>query len=136
MVSFSVFSRSHNLEMWWISGIILGVALLLLEIELLGDLLKTTTGTTIVVASVLFCAITINSPGLIAAMFTLILGFYRGHKLLMSISFVFFAGFLFFFYYDLQMTLLNKSLILMGSGVLLIVFSVAVSRLQLGEKNA
>lgn len=136
MVSLSVFSRSYDLEMWWVSGIIVGVALILLEIELLGDLLKTTMGTTIIVASALFCIITINSPGLIAAMFTLILGFYRGHKLLMSISCVFFGGFLFFFYYDLQMTLLSKSLILMGSGIVLIAFSIVVSRAQLGEENA
>ncbi|BBM82105.1 DUF4401 domain-containing protein [Candidatus Uabimicrobium amorphum] len=136
MVSFSVFTRSHNLEMWWISGLILSLALLLLEFVLLGSLAKTTMGISILSASLLFCAMALHSPGLIAAMFTLLLGFYRGHKLLMLLSFIFLGGFLFFFYYDLEMTLLNKSLILMGSGALLIILSLVVNRTKLEVQNA
>ena len=112
------------------------MALVFLQKELLGNAITTSMGMTIVGASILFSAITLHSPGLIAALFTLVLGFHRGNKLLISISFVFLAGFLFFFYYNMEMTLLNKSFILMGSGALLIALSIVANRLNVEVKHA
>ncbi|WP_372365508.1 DUF4401 domain-containing protein [Candidatus Uabimicrobium sp. HlEnr_7] len=136
MVSVSAFPELYDVNMWWVSGVVLTLALLLLEITLLENLASTAIGIFIVIVSLLFCVLMINSPALIAGIFVLVLGFYRGDKLLMLVSCLYFAGFLFFFYYSLETTLLNKSLVLMGSGALLAILSIVVDRFELEVKNA
>ncbi|MFC1834886.1 DUF4401 domain-containing protein [Thermodesulfobacteriota bacterium] len=70
-----------------------------------------------VVATVILGAI--STPGVLAALGLLVLGHARGERALTGLGLVFFAVFLFLFYYDLNVSLMTKSLILTGSGAVL-----------------
>ena len=69
-------------------------------------------------AAGLFAAV--GSPGMSAALALMVLGAARRERLLEGIGTLFFPAFLFFYYYSLHATLLEKSLILMGCGVVLL----------------
>jgi uncharacterized membrane protein len=62
-----------------------------------------------------------KAPGIIAALAMLVIGFHRSNRHIMGISLVFLVVFLSAFYYNLDITLLNKSYILLASGAILIV---------------
>lgn len=64
--------------------------------------------------------LTWNVPGIIAATATMTLGFHRRDPVLTGASTLFLSGFLFFLYYDLDLSLLAKSLTLVSSGALLL----------------
>ncbi|WP_456429825.1 DUF4401 domain-containing protein [Rhodocaloribacter sp.] len=72
--------------------------------------------------------LTRDAPGITAALFVLTLGFHRGDRLLMAFALAFLAVFLGFFYYHMDLTLLAKSLMLIGSGVVLLGVRVALRR--------
>ncbi|WP_457653281.1 DUF4401 domain-containing protein [Rhodocaloribacter sp.] len=72
--------------------------------------------------------LTRDAPGILAALFVLTLGFHRGDRLLMAFALVFLAVFLGFFYYNMNLTLLAKSFLLIGSGVVLLGVRVALRR--------
>lgn len=57
-------------------------------------------------------------PGILAAWLGLLLGFWRGNRLLMGISVAFLGLFIGVFYYNLELTLLYKSIILLATGLL------------------
>ena len=61
------------------------------------------------------------TPGIMAGVLLILLGFRNRNRVLSSLAVAFLAGFVIYFYYDLQTTLLVKSLILMVSGLLLLV---------------
>jgi hypothetical protein len=67
---------------------------------------------------VLLGAITRSTPAIVATVLLLVLGFDRRARTLIALATVFFLGFGAAFYYDLQLTLLQKSGILMLSGAL------------------
>ena len=50
----------------------------------------------------------------------LVVGFHRANRLIMGISIAFLVVFLSAFYYNLDITLINKSYILLGTGAILI----------------
>jgi hypothetical protein len=70
---------------------------------------------------VLLGAITRRTPGIVATVLLLVLAFDRGARVLMALATAFFLGFGAAFYYDLELTLLQKSIILMLSGALCLV---------------
>jgi uncharacterized membrane protein len=70
-----------------------------------------------------------QTPGILAAIIVLTVGFWRGNLLLMGLATAFLAGFLTAYYYNLDFTLLVKSFILMGTGVLLLALRLAWLRL-------
>lgn len=61
-----------------------------------------------------------NNPGMLAALIVMLLGFQRGNRVLIGLSIVFLTIFLVAYYYYLEITLLEKSLALIGSGVVLL----------------
>ncbi|MFZ4828144.1 MAG: DUF4401 domain-containing protein [Phototrophicaceae bacterium] len=61
------------------------------------------------------------TPGIMAGVLLLLLGFRNRNAVLSGLAYAFLCGFVIYFYYDLQTTLLVKSLILMLSGLLLLV---------------
>lgn len=117
------FQRLFPIQYWWISSVCLSLLLLLLEhrilhsygIQTLSSFYFFALGSTLVLA-----ALCHNSPGIIGAILILVLGFSRGNGTLMGIALLAFGSFLFFYYYNLQSTLLQKSLILMGTGTTLL----------------
>ncbi|MDQ7037477.1 MAG: DUF4401 domain-containing protein, partial [Anaerolineae bacterium] len=64
---------------------------------------------------------TLTTPGILAALLLIILGYRRRHTVLLVLAYLFMAGFISEYYYSLQVTLLIKSFILIGTGVLFLV---------------
>jgi uncharacterized membrane protein len=62
--------------------------------------------------------ITRSAPGIAATMLLLVIGFDRRASGLIALAVTFFVGFGALFYYDIDMTLLTKSGILIVAGVL------------------
>ena len=71
-----------------------------------------------VAASVLLGLFT--SPGILAAILLLIIGYEKQDNFLLILSNVFLIGFVYLFYYNLNINLAYKSWILAGSGLLLL----------------
>ncbi|MGL4891343.1 MAG: DUF4401 domain-containing protein, partial [Aeromonas veronii] len=59
-------------------------------------------------------------PGMGAGVLVLILGFYAGSLGLMTLSALLLLGYGSLYYYDLGLTLMTKSWLLLGSGILLL----------------
>lgn len=62
----------------------------------------------------------ISAPGIILAILLMIIGYAKHEKLLIVLAGLLLPVFLFYFYYSLNVTLLQKSIILITSGVLLL----------------
>lgn len=112
---------------FWISGIILS-GMLIFTIMFIMEKLKTPMMTKIPIGigTLIICIICINSPGVIAAFLILLIAFHRGNKILLGLSIVYLIFFLIFFYYNMAVSLLFKSFILMGSGIAMLVFRYSV----------
>jgi len=61
---------------------------------------------------------TLTTPGILAGLLVIVLGFWRRNALLLGLAYAFLAGFIIYYYNTLQTTLLVKSLILMATGIL------------------
>ena len=108
---------------WWQAAVGLGVLLLVLGGLILHEL-DLPSGSVVGVGILLLTAVLMvpafETPGVLAAVLVLGLAFWRRHALLLGIGI---AGLLLFisgYYYNLDLTLLTKSLILMGSGLALL----------------
>lgn len=77
-------------------------------------------GVTLLGALVLVALLTLQTPGIIAAIGVLALGFHRRNVVLLGLAVVFVLTFGVGYYYNLQLTLLAKSLALLGSGLVLL----------------
>ncbi len=111
----------------WIGGPFaaagLSLGLLALEAAIFRELSLPPTHPAAVTAwlgTALLCAITFRTPGIAAALGVLALGFHRRRPLLVGLSIVFLIAFSGFFYYSLSATLLTKSAVLVGSGLVLL----------------
>ena len=63
----------------------------------------------------------VTTPGLAFAVAVLVLGFWRGERILTALGLLFLPLFLIVFYYELEITLLDKSLMLMAGGALFLI---------------
>ncbi len=108
---------------WWLSATALALVLLYLINQILHDLdqpLLSRVGLWAVGALLLLCIPAYQTPGILAAVIVLLLGRWRGNNLLLGLATLFLLFFLSAYYYNLEITLLNKSYILMGTGVVLL----------------
>jgi uncharacterized membrane protein len=108
---------------WWASTCGLLFVLLLVEHRLLNRYaipLSSATGIVMMMCTVLFAVPLLTTPGIIAAVLVLVLGFHRGQRVLMGLALVFLVIFMIAFYYHLDVTLLMKSGILATSGIVLL----------------
>ena len=64
---------------------------------------------------------TVSAPGVLLAIGLMILGYARHDKLLLTLGALLMPAFLWLYYYNLDVSLLTKSLILAGSGLILLV---------------
>lgn len=109
---------------WWLSAAGLALILLYLINQILRDLaqpLLSRTGLWAMGALLLLCIPAYQTPGILAAVIVLLLGRWRGNGLLLGLATLFLLFFLSAYYYNLEITLLNKSYILMGTGAALLV---------------
>jgi uncharacterized membrane protein len=79
-----------------------------------------TEGVAIIIGALLFLGISFPAHGLAAAALILILGFAGGNRVLFGLGLLAMASFLSHYYYQMQETLLFKSMILGSSGALLL----------------
>jgi uncharacterized protein DUF4401 len=73
-----------------------------------------------IAATVLLGLVTLSTPGIMAAITVLMLGFDRRDRVLIALAIVFLVKFASVYYYSLRMTLLEKSMVLAASGMLLL----------------
>jgi uncharacterized membrane protein len=109
---------------WWFSAAGLAVILLYLAFTLLHELERpvlSPVGLWAVGAVALLLIPAYQTPGILAAVIVLLLGYWRNNVLLMGLATLFLLFFLGVYYYYLDITLINKSYILMGTGVVLLV---------------
>lgn len=85
---------------------------------------------------VLVCIPAYQTPGILAAVLVLVLGFWRGDGLLMGLASLFLAAFIITYYYNLDITLLLKSFILAGTGVVLLALRLLWRRVMTDEDEA
>lgn len=82
--------------------------------------LASTTGRLIILAAVMMLFSAMPIIGLSSALLVLLVGFARQNKVLMILGGLALLGFVCWYYYSLQITLLHKSMILMAIGVVLL----------------
>jgi hypothetical protein len=74
----------------------------------------------ILAGTLLIAVLLYQSPGIIAAIIVMLLGFQRSSRVLMGLALTFLVVFIAAYYYHLNITLLLKSLMLMSSGLALL----------------
>ena len=109
-----------------ITGVVVTTALSAMRQELGISDLRVVGGTVLVLAVV--CALTVNHPGIIAALGTLMLAFHRRKPFLLVAGVAGLAGFLFLFYYDLALTFWVKSGLVIGTGAVLLLARTSLIR--------
>ena len=80
-----------------------------------------------VIGAALVSLAAILAPGLIAALLVLVLGFAAGNRILTGMAILAAAWYLGAFYYQMQITLLEKSGVMLATGVLLLAMRFALS---------
>lgn len=111
-------------EAWWVStlGLLLIFYALLFLMRKRDNLqLSQTMMGAVAGGGLILALVTWQAPGIVAAITMLLLGFWRGHRLLMGLAIGFLAFFIGAFYYNLDLSLLEKSWILLASGILLFI---------------
>ena len=107
---------------WWISAALLALLLLFLVLRIAAGLgLATRRGAVpgLLAGCALLFIPAMRMPGLLAAAIVLVLGFWRGNRLVTGLALVFLVYYVGAYYYSLEWTLLIKSYVLMGTGVIL-----------------
>lgn len=120
-----------EIKRWWISAIGLLLVLLLLEYLILTEF-GVNWGNPLVFGlaggTLLLLWPSWQSPGILGALIVLLAGFRRGNRLLTGLAAIFLAFFIIAFYYNLELTLLVKSFMLMGSGAIILALRYVVLR--------
>lgn len=109
---------------WWGAGLGMGVMLLILGRFVLQELdlpIFSAAGAIVLIAVVILMVPSYKTPGVMASMLVLALGFWRKEHILTGIGVAGFGLFISFYYYNLELTLLVKSFILIGSGAALLI---------------
>lgn len=111
----------------WVASVGLAAALAYQVWRLLAGAAPRTRAAGLAVVALLL-AVAWSSPGLLAAPLILLVGFGRGNRSLVAVGALFLASYLIFFYYNLELTLLAKSLALLGAGLALLGARAALGR--------
>ncbi|MGQ0658384.1 MAG: DUF4401 domain-containing protein [Chromatiales bacterium] len=107
----------------WVSIGLLGTVLLytvwmLLQRE--GTDLRSRSGRTALLGALLAVLLSFYAPGLAIALLIIVLGFANGNRVVLGLGLLSLGSYLSWYYYSLQITLLNKSLVLVVTGAVLI----------------
>ena len=86
-------------------------------------------------AAIVVAACGLGAPGISAAILVLVLGFSNGNRVLMGLGLLAFGGYLSHFYYELSSTLLVKSMVLAGTGALLLALRWTVGHFVPAEES-
>lgn len=115
----------------WLGKALCAATLLAVAIKLLCDegiALTSRAGATLLAVTALAMLVSFPATGVATALLILIIGYAGGNRLLVGLGICAFAGFLSYFYYQLQSTLLSKSLLLVASGAALLLIRLATRK--------
>lgn len=114
-----------------LTAIVLLVLTLWAEFRFLHDYdipLRSSTAYGVLAITVIVALPSLTTPGILAALFVAVLGFRRRESRVRTVAYLFLAGFLIHFYYDLNTTFLIKSIILIATGALMLVGRLVLRR--------
>jgi uncharacterized membrane protein len=116
------FFGNPEVKYWWLSAlglwlVLLGQEYLILRSYEIAPSESTAAG--LFGGTLLLLIPSFQTPGILGALIVLLLGFQRGSRLLMGLATIFLTVFIMNFYYELELTLLVKSFVLMGTGLLI-----------------
>ncbi|MGB0386857.1 MAG: DUF4401 domain-containing protein [Ardenticatenaceae bacterium] len=120
-----------EVRFWWISAFGLLLVLLIQEYWILiyyGVEVPSAFPVALFCGSTLLLVPAFQTPGILGGLIVLLLGFRHGNRLLMGLAILFLIFFIIGFYYNLEISLLNKSFILMGTGLLILMFRYVLLR--------
>lgn len=131
---------SSTEPVWWIASIAAALLLAHFAIQTLSELggsggRSVAAKIVIIVAIGLLLIPTYNTPGIWAALLAMLLGFRHNHQLLLWFAGLFLLGFIGLYYYSLNITLLNKSYVLVGSGLILLAVRFVLGRLWMDRDD-
>jgi hypothetical protein len=128
MVVLATAPHTDLLTPWWPSSVVLALGLIWLYGWMAGGHEKLLREPLViaVVATLLFTA---SSPGILAALALVVLGYARDDRALLGLGLVFLPTFITFYYYSLDVELIVKSGVLVGSGAVLL-----LARFYLGTR--
>lgn len=121
------------IQRWWITTLMLLAVLLYLAWEVAEDLqLSKSPGAIpwLLVGSLMLAIPAVRMPGILGASIVLLLGFWRNNRTLTGLASVFLLYYVGAFYYYLGSTLLEKSLALTATGVILLVLRYVILRFR------
>jgi hypothetical protein len=105
---------------WWPANAILAASLVWLYSWCAGGWPRLREEPLIVAVVATVCLAAVTTPGVLAAVGLLVLGYARRDALLLAMGTAFFPSFIVVFYYEMETTLLVKSYTLMASGAVLL----------------
>jgi uncharacterized membrane protein len=105
----------------WVLGpattIAIAIALMMLMVTIFHEV---RVNSLTIATPILLALLTLSTPGIMAAIGLLVLGFDRRNRILIGLAIAFLVKFLSVYYYSLRMTLLEKSIVLVASGLVLL----------------
>jgi hypothetical protein len=114
--------------LWWPANVVLAAALIWLYQWAAGGRERLREEPLIVAVVATVCLAAVTTPGVLAAVGLLVLGYARRDAFLLAMGTAFFPAFIIVFYYEMEISLLTKSYILMASGAVLLVARWYLSR--------
>jgi uncharacterized membrane protein len=128
-----VSQQAHG-EWWHVYGPRIGTAmaavvLLVAVLRLLGQAgirSSARPGIAAIVATLALASVSFVAPGIATAFLILLLGFAAGNRVLISLGLLALSGFVMHYYYQMHTTLLVKSMVLAGSGAILLLARAAL----------
>jgi hypothetical protein len=105
---------------WWPANAILAAALVWLYQWAAGDWRRLREEPLMVAVIATVCLAAVTTPGVLAALGLLVLGYARRDALLLAMGTAFFPAFIVVFYYEMETSLLTKSYVLLASGAVLL----------------
>jgi hypothetical protein len=105
---------------WWPANVVLAGALIWLYHWVAGGWAPLRSEPLLVAVTATVCLASFTTPGILAALALMVLGYARNDRYLLGMGVLFFPVFIVIFYYEWQITLLAKSWIMAGSGAVLL----------------
>lgn len=124
-------AASSNLNTPIITSLLLLGLVILLVVRLLNEYgvdLKSPTAIGLIAMTTIITLPTLITPGILAGIFVLLLGYRKHNWILIGLAVAFLVGFVSEYYYSLEFTLLVKSIILMTTGVLFLIGRMILQR--------
>jgi len=118
---------------YYLSTIGIGLALLYLEYHILkkmGYTLTEKTSLLITGSTIIFIIATLQAPGITASFLVILLGFSSGDKVLQGTGIAFMAWYISSYYYSMNISLLEKSISLVATGIILLLTRKLLRRLR------